>query len=146
MEGFSGNEPYAHLSISIGDPKGYYDSFSFGVIWSSFGSAPQAAVYEDTTPGGRIVAYLKTTHSQDVLARKHIYRTWRKDSEAYYGPETCVSYSERKFDEISKLLGVAPTYGHAWAGTPRPPTSVFAAIHQMFWAALVGPPDPLSVP
>ena len=146
LEGFSGNEPYAHLSISVGDPKGYYDSFSFGVIWPSFSDRPRAGVYEDLTPGGRIKGYMKTTPSQDRIARDHIYRTWRADSGAFYGPETCVSYSKRKFEEISGLLAASPGAGYAWAGTPTPPTSIFSLVHQLFWSAFFSPPDPLAVP
>lgn len=114
LEGPSGNEPYLHLSINVGDPNGNYDSYSFGVN----GDARLGGeVYKDTSLGGEIQAgyYLKTTPDEDArvkalldaqLGNKAPYRPWR----------TCRNFSEDQFNKI-KAMGI----GTPTAAPPRTP-------------------------
>jgi len=105
IEGPSGREPFAHQSINIGDPHGSYESFSFGMSIRH----PLGVVYEDTSRGGRIEAYFKSTPEQDRIALQHIFDSEKSDSGKFYGPNTCRTYSQDKFDELKARLGVEPS-------------------------------------
>jgi hypothetical protein len=98
IEGAGPGEPYFHQSINIGDPFGYYDSFSFAINGGG-------TVYLDLNGGGEISRYLKTTPEQDKQALKEIYRSWKSDCEKWYGFTTCRGYSQEKFEKFKDMFG-----------------------------------------
>jgi RHS repeat-associated protein len=68
IEGPSGREPAGHLSLAVGDPNGSYRSFSYGMASPASFAWPAGvlgSVYEDTTPGGTVQNYLKTSAAED---------------------------------------------------------------------------------
>jgi RHS repeat-associated protein len=100
LEGPSGDEPTGHLSINVGDPRGDYASFSFGVD----GLGIDGQVYRDTTLGGTILDewYRKTTPAEDarvfnmlqsLVGHKANYLPWR----------TCRNFSIENFQRIAKM-------------------------------------------
>jgi RHS repeat-associated protein len=99
IEGASGNEPGLHQSINIGDPFGRYDSYSFAINGGGW-------VYNDIFRGGPIERYLDTTPAQDAEARQMIRDQTEADNGMWYGPNTCRSYSQEKFEFFRDRLGV----------------------------------------
>jgi RHS repeat-associated protein len=111
LEGGSpGREPYFHQSVSIGDPLGYYDSYSFGIAKDLSGKNRFGTVYLDDVGGGEVLEFLKTSKKQDAIARNMIFKSWDKDSDNMYSPNSnCIAYSNDKFDKIQRALNVAPS-------------------------------------
>jgi RHS repeat-associated protein len=109
IEGASGNEPAFHQSINIGDPMGEYDSYSFAINGGG-------TVYEDTDMGGEIEHYFKTTPDQDERAIAELLSSVQSDDQMWYGPNTCRSYSQEKFDQFRQELNGTET-----APPPRTP-------------------------
>lgn len=98
-------EPPLHQSISIGDPNGKYQSFSFAL------SPGGSGVYQDINGGGPILRLLKTTRQQDFEALAYIYRHWEKDSQKWYGPtNNCRTYSQEKFEIFQKMFDFGLPY------------------------------------
>lgn len=103
-------EPMLHQSISVGDPNGYYTSYSFGTGFSGTG------VYDDRKPGGLVYKLVKTTPQQDQRIRDYINKNKTKDPKKIYGlgikksngvlgSQNCRTYSEDKYNEIHQLIG-----------------------------------------
>jgi len=93
IEGPNQREPNLHQSVCVGDPNGNYKSYSFGANgnWVIGGE-----VYEDTSLGGAIEQYKKTTPEQDQQFRDQMDQELRK--KGIYGiTDICRSYSQRKF-------------------------------------------------
>jgi RHS repeat-associated protein len=99
IEGPSDDEPSLHKSINIGDPKGEYYSFSFAINGGG-------QVYEDESPGGPIERYMETTAAQDHMALKWLAEQEAADNEKWYGPNTCRTYSDEKFEQFKWRLGL----------------------------------------
>jgi RHS repeat-associated protein len=108
IEGPSGGEVPLHQSINVGDPFGDYASISFGLD-SNLGS-----VYDDTETGGPIESYLHTTPAQDAAALKSLLDEAGADSADFYGPNTCRTYSQEKFERFRKQFG----------GQTKPPSRI----------------------
>ncbi|GMV95134.1 MAG: hypothetical protein AMXMBFR82_49120 [Candidatus Hydrogenedentota bacterium] len=95
-EGPSGNEPSGHMSVCVGDPNGFYQSFSFGLNIGLWPPPPAGVAYPDLDLGGDIYKYLPTTDEQDIEATQILLQ----DLDDYwnlYGPENCRTYSDRKW-------------------------------------------------
>lgn len=106
IEGPSGDEPFLHQSINIGDPAGNYVSVSFAINGggSVYPERPQ-------DQGGEIGRYMPTTPEQDAAAIKYLEDTRKKDNERSYSPNnTCRDYSQRKFDELKNRLGLEEAF------------------------------------
>ena len=113
IEGPSGHEPGFHQSINVGDPFGEYESYSFGI------DANMGSVYEDVEKGGEIQRYMKTTPSQDELANEVIKAQRARDNSMCYGPNTCRSYSQDKFETLRRLFDVQPSEPPGRSVAPR---------------------------
>ena len=107
IERASGDEPAAHQSLAIGDPKGCYKSYSFGVDMNNplggWGPGLAGIVYEDLDQGGEIVegSYLKTSGLMDLALQRH-YDDMVGTKGRYGVWNTCRSFSQRQFKELSK--------------------------------------------
>jgi RHS repeat-associated protein len=116
IEGPSGTEPPLHRSINVGDPFGQYYSQSYGAV---FPDPFYGRIYEDVERGGPIVKYLKTTPQQDAEIAKALRNELEADPGGFYGPETCISYSKAKFEEIKKKHNLTETKPPARKPAPR---------------------------
>ena len=91
LEGAAPGEPDLHQSVNVGDPNGFYDSYSYGM--SDF---PRGEVYKDTSHGGVIVDYKKTNTEQDKIFKEMMDKKIGEGS--YYGyDDICRSWSQRQF-------------------------------------------------
>jgi RHS repeat-associated protein len=98
IEGPSGDEPQFHQSINVGDPFGAYVSLSFGIG----PSCPGGCVYFDAQKGGPIESYAKSTPQQDADAIADLMHSMNDDSRMWYGPNTCRTYSQDKFEQFKQ--------------------------------------------
>lgn len=84
IEGPSGDEPAGHMSINVGDPKGEYNSYSFGVDRKLFtlNGIIEGEVYVDPEHGGEIINgwYLTTKPSEDIKANEELKKEVGKKS------------------------------------------------------------------
>ncbi|WP_423600909.1 RHS repeat-associated core domain-containing protein [Roseateles sp. MS654] len=126
IESGNQNEPKIHQSISVGDPKGHYVSFSFGVTGSAWG-----AVYDDYEGGGAIETYKKTTPEQDSMMVNHLKAM--VGAKGFYGvTDICRSWSQRQFMlapgvEVKPPVAFATPTGKA-PSMPRNPTTYTTVI------------------
>ena len=114
-EGPSGDEPPHHESINVGDPNGYYESFSFGtdvsfleaIIGTNLGY-----VYPDPVHGGNIATcrYRKTTLLEDRAIRNYL-RGYLGEA-GYYSlllRRTCIDWTADRWDAIVRQGLGTPT-------------------------------------
>jgi RHS repeat-associated protein len=106
VEERSGREPSFHESINVGDPNGKYESFSFGKSGKGF---DQGVVYRDTTHGGQITEYKKTTPAQDEAFLQYLSSQEGKTG-LYMIDDFCVSFSRRMFREAPGAVIEPPPY------------------------------------
>jgi RHS repeat-associated protein len=101
IEGPNPYEPAGHQSIAVGDPRGSYTSYSFGVNGDPWLGGE---VYIDRQLGGEINRnyYLKTTPAEDARANNIL--SAKVGEKAPYRPwSTCRNFSQSNFRDIRKL-------------------------------------------
>ena len=107
IEGWSGNEPPGHLSLSVGDPLGEYTSFSFG---SQNGKIiGPGEVYIDKSGPGLIDAahYIKTTHEEDKQVIDELMNLIGITPDTYFiVTNNCRHWTQQKFDEYAKRFNI----------------------------------------
>jgi len=125
IEGSSGKEPSAHMSIAIGDPLGSYWSHSFRYT----GGVGTGQAYLDVTPGGPILQYMKTSPGEDKIAERLLRDFENADNNRYYASDwTCRGYSEYYFDFFSDTFGRSASPPPPRAVTPLAPRSTGDAV------------------
>jgi RHS repeat-associated protein len=114
IEGPSGSEPERHQSINVGDPFGAYYSQSFGMATFPFGN-----IYPDTETGGAIEAYASATPAQDAAMTKALKGQRSPSSAAFYGPNTCRTYSQEQFGTLTSAFDLTAGPLRVRAPAPR---------------------------
>ena len=102
LEGAATDEPSIHQSISVGNPRGVYRSYSFGLspTWPGI-------VYSDIKPGGEIQRYKKTTVAQDLEVEAYLERAI--GVRGIYGvTDICRSWSQDQFARAPGVEGPRP--------------------------------------
>lgn len=118
VEGPNANEPHFHQSINVGNPNGYYYSYSFGVN----GHGIEGEVYRDTQHGGEIQLYKKTTPQED--AAFHANLESEVGSKGLYGiSDICGSFSQREFNAAPGTITPPPIRPDVPSPTGFSPTS-----------------------
>ncbi len=124
IEGPSPGEPTGHLSINVGDPNGFYLSYSFGINHDGFF---MGEVYLDTKHGGTIDPnyYLKTDEWgwEDFIAS--VYLSSLLGEKARYIPwsRTCRTFSREQFNYLKNLGLGTPATPPKRASCPNNPSS-----------------------
>lgn len=97
------DEPYLHMSVSVGKWGQDYSSYSFGSSFLLYGE-----VYKDPYPNGFVLQYKKTTPEQDALFKKEMdamVGNW-----GIYGvTDICRSWSIRQFENAPGKLAERPS-------------------------------------
>lgn len=105
VEGSAGEpEAFLHQSINVGDPMGAYYSQSFGV--SGWG---KSAIYVDDMHGGVIFDYAKSTPAQDRLIKQQLRKELGPRPGYNVFVNQCRTYSQAKFNDITKQYGLTPS-------------------------------------
>ena len=104
IEGPVAPEPQGHLSLNVGDPRGEYDSYSFGVNDQLPGFLP-GQVYRDVSKGGAFEPgyYLRTTPEEDAIAREALERIVGNRA-PYRAGRTCRTFSRDNFWRLHEHL------------------------------------------
>jgi|GEM_PF-1102666 len=103
LEGPSKNEPSLHQIVNVGDPNGMYLSYSFGMN----GKGLQGEVYRDTSIGGPIEAFKKTTQQQDDAFQSKMESQVGKTG-TYGIDDICRSWSQRQFKDAPGIITTPP--------------------------------------
>ena len=115
IEGANKNEPKFHESICVGDPKGAYKSYSFGLTsrWQVFIPWRKGQVYEDEECGGKKKKILKTTPEEDKqalgLLEQLVGQEWNYG--LTYG--NCRQFTRQMFDFFNEDMGFGKQPGGA---------------------------------
>ena len=104
LEGPSQNEPSFHQSVNVGNPNGAYQSYSYGMN----GYGLQGEVYRDTSLGGLIEAYKRTTSEQDAEFQKRMDELVGQTG-TYGWDDICRSWSQRQFRNAPGTQMTPPT-------------------------------------
>ncbi len=100
LEGPSPGEPRGHYSINVGDPNGFYSSYSFGLDnWKT----GEGKVYIDTEHGGNYIPgyYLTTTDDEDLVANIYLMNQVG-NTDQYWPWNTCRDFSKKQFDILKR--------------------------------------------
>ncbi|MFL6604734.1 MAG: RHS repeat-associated core domain-containing protein [Steroidobacteraceae bacterium] len=124
VEGPSASEPSFHQSVNVGDPNGQYSSYSFGMN----GNGVQGEVYRDTSLGGPIEAYKRTTPQEDAAYKKYLESQVGKTG-IYGYDDICRSWTQRQFTRapgkpvpppprpVAPHLNISPSTSQTTTGT-----------------------------
>jgi RHS repeat-associated protein len=99
-------DPGIHQSINVGDPDGYYESWSFGLEsrWQVFfGPWRKGTVYKDEgSPDVRKGYYRKTTRKQDKEAREILGKEEGKKYGYDFYTSNCRTFSEQMYNALKE--------------------------------------------